>query len=258
MTSEQIEVTYKATTPLFCGGSTSDITEIRVSSIKGMLRWWWRALAWPRYEGSEADKLHAIHHDEAELFGSAVRGQSKVILRLLPPTVTPTTLRVGDTLSLDGKAVREGARYLGYGVMVADQGGPAHAAMPPGTTGDRARASHARSGTATTRTAGRCRQGARPARRPRRQEPERLWQPGPAGDLAGQLSQMGRTGLGRRSGHRDRPAAAVRRTVLPDPALHRAVGENPHPARAGPRGTAATRASRSRRSRADALSQLGP
>jgi CRISPR-associated protein Cmr1 len=118
MTCEHIEITYNVVTPLFCGGAGGDTAEVRVPSIKGVLRWWWRALAWPRYPGTEAERLRAIHRDEAALFGSAEGGKSKVILRLLPSAATACVAK-GEVLTTAGGRVGDGARYLGYGVMEA-------------------------------------------------------------------------------------------------------------------------------------------
>jgi CRISPR-associated protein Cmr1 len=118
MTSSQIEVTYKVITPLFCGGAGGDTAELRIPSIKGVLRWWWRALAWPRYPGTEPERLRAIHRDEAALFGSADGGQSKLILRLLPSRASGLAAK-GEVLTASGQVVGEGSRYLGYGVMEA-------------------------------------------------------------------------------------------------------------------------------------------
>jgi CRISPR-associated protein Cmr1 len=114
MRCEQFEITYKVVTPLFCGGARGDVAEVRVPSVKGVLRWWWRALAWSRH----GDDLDELHGREASLFGSAKAGQSKVIMHLVP-SAAPRALRAGDVLTLDGKVVGDGARYLGYGVMEA-------------------------------------------------------------------------------------------------------------------------------------------
>lgn len=115
MATERIEVRYRVVTPLFCGGARSSMTELRLPSFKGVLRWWWRALAWSRYQGD----LSAIQTDEDALFGSARRGQGKVVMRLLPPTSPPEVVEKGEVLKLDGRVVGEGARYLGFGVMEA-------------------------------------------------------------------------------------------------------------------------------------------
>ncbi len=101
-----IEATYQVTTPMFCGGANPADAELRLPSFKGVLRFWWRALAWPRRNGD----LEAIKHEEDELFGSADMGQSRVSMRLTdyvkPQIQAGNSLRAGP-----------GAKYLGYGVM---------------------------------------------------------------------------------------------------------------------------------------------
>lgn len=58
-------------TPCFCGGADQARSEIRVPSIRGQLRWWYRAL------GGRLDQ-------ESRLFGSADQnyGMSKLLLRI--------------------------------------------------------------------------------------------------------------------------------------------------------------------------------
>ena len=113
----EIEVTYRVVTPLFCAGADSTHPEIRLPSFKGVLRFWWRALAWSR---CRAD-LEAIRRQEDALFGSAGGGQSCVSMRL-ELTTNPPIVRKGEVLTVSrtgGDVVGEGARYLGYGVMEA-------------------------------------------------------------------------------------------------------------------------------------------
>lgn len=76
--------------PLIMSGHTSleKGDSLRPSAIKGALRFWWRALQWPRFRESHAsdkDALKALHQAEADLFGAAAGEsgkQSKVLLRL--------------------------------------------------------------------------------------------------------------------------------------------------------------------------------
>ena len=116
-TPTQIEAVYRVVTPLFCAGADTRKAEIRLPSLKGVLRFWWRALAWSRLNGD----LEAIRNQEDTLFGSAGRGQSRVSMRLglgLRPSVVPE----GRRLAIPGQKCRvvgQGARYLGYGVMEA-------------------------------------------------------------------------------------------------------------------------------------------
>ena len=64
-----LTATFAVTTPLFLGGADlqNGRPELRPPSIKGVLRFWWRALAWSRHDGD----LSKIHSAEAELFGAA-------------------------------------------------------------------------------------------------------------------------------------------------------------------------------------------
>ena len=114
MPTDRIEVTYKVVTPMFCGGARPSTAELRLPSFKGVLRWWWRALAWSKCEGD----LCRVKSAEDELFGSARRGQGKIVMRLLPSN-PPPMIKEDDVLTLNGQVVGEGARYLGYGVMGA-------------------------------------------------------------------------------------------------------------------------------------------
>ena len=77
--STEIEATYRVVTPMFCGGAEPEThAELRLSSFKGVLRFWWRALAWSRLGGD----LGRIKQHEDALFGSADGGQSSVSMRL--------------------------------------------------------------------------------------------------------------------------------------------------------------------------------
>ena len=114
----EIEATYRVVTPMFCAGADPRCgAEIRLPSFKGVLRFWRRALAWSRCGGD----LTAIKAEEDTLFGSSKSGQSRVAMRLvLPPDLKPIdcgqVLNVSPTIN---RAVGEGCRYLGYGVMEA-------------------------------------------------------------------------------------------------------------------------------------------
>ena len=114
----EIEVTYRVVTPLFCAGADPARPELRLPSFKGVLRFWWRALAWSRHSANP----EAIRRQEDALFGSAGGGQSRVSMRLDLPAV-PRTVHKDKVLTVSrkdgGVVVGEGARYLGYGVMEA-------------------------------------------------------------------------------------------------------------------------------------------
>lgn len=122
-----IEVSYTVTTPMFCSGAhpKENEPEFRLASFKGVLRYWWRALAWSRFDGD----LDRIKREEDSLFGSAAGGQSRVLMRLAAPKAS-TVLHKDTVLTTqpgNDTVVGEGVRYLGYGVMEA------FASRPKGT-----------------------------------------------------------------------------------------------------------------------------
>lgn len=114
--TKTIEAEYRIVTPLFGAGADSNNAELRLPSFKGVLRFWWRALAWQRCVG----ELGRIKAEEDALFGSTGTGQSRVIMRLVPsrlPNQVPRSKRL--TMPGTDAIVGDGARYLGYGVMEA-------------------------------------------------------------------------------------------------------------------------------------------
>lgn len=108
--------TFSLNTPLFLGGAEPQKgpPELRPPSIKGALRFWWRALAWSRCGGD----LGKIHSAEETIFGAAAGGQASFLLRVRPSTgnVLPKDQVLQGS---DGKAVGIGARYFGFGLMSA-------------------------------------------------------------------------------------------------------------------------------------------
>ena len=113
-----IDATYRVVTPLFCAGADFAHPELRIASFKGVLRFWWRALAWPRYDGD----LDRIQQREGCIFGSVNQGQSRVFMRLAATNGAPKICQNGWRLTVvadSDETVGTGARYLGYGVMEA-------------------------------------------------------------------------------------------------------------------------------------------
>lgn len=104
----EIEATYRVVTPLFCAGADQRRAELRAPSLKGVLRFWWRALAWSRCNGD----LERIYTEEAALFGSSDVGRSRVSIRVDLSDVQK---------SVSGKDLQgTGVRYLGYGMTERD------------------------------------------------------------------------------------------------------------------------------------------
>lgn len=126
---QEIVARYRVLTPLFCGGAKpSEAAELRLPSFKGVLRFWWRALAWSHYGGN----LTRIKDAEDDLFGS-VRQRSKVVMRLGEAS-GDMKLNASAPLTDRGRVVGSGARYLGYGVVDAVAGKLSRACLVPATT----------------------------------------------------------------------------------------------------------------------------
>ncbi|MCP4353894.1 MAG: type III-B CRISPR module RAMP protein Cmr1 [Desulfobacterales bacterium] len=64
--------------PCFCGGANQTISEIRVFSIRGQLRWWYRIC------GATKDDKGSTLEDESRLFGSSDKeyGRSSLVVRV--------------------------------------------------------------------------------------------------------------------------------------------------------------------------------
>lgn len=117
-----VEAKFRIVTPMFLGGANHEADEIRPSSVKGMLRFWWRALNWSKFRSvkgaDDASALRELHKEEAKLFGSAANdgkgGQGQFLLTVQ-----------SDKLQCTNKGQRHkfsaAARYLGYGLMNAGQ-----------------------------------------------------------------------------------------------------------------------------------------
>ena len=82
-----LTATYRIVTPMFIGNAEQKADSLRPPSIKGALRFWWRALNWGRFlreAGTESAALKHLHQKEAHLFGSAAdeagSGQGRFLL----------------------------------------------------------------------------------------------------------------------------------------------------------------------------------
>ena len=112
---KRIDKTYKIITPMFIGDAKQELTSLRPPSIKGALRFWWRALNWATYfNGDIAQSLRKLHEQEGKLFGQAARegvetGQASFLLQLSeqPKLIRENSWPQNNT----------GSGYLGYGLM---------------------------------------------------------------------------------------------------------------------------------------------
>ncbi len=122
-----IKATYRIVTPMFIGDADKNPTDgIRPSSVKGALRFWWRALHWGTFweeqKGDEAAALKALHEAEARLFGSSMdekkerSGQGGFLLSIEQPSNRLTTEQ--GSIHKEFKDCQT-AHYLAYGLMGA-------------------------------------------------------------------------------------------------------------------------------------------
>lgn len=114
-----LKASFKIVTPMFLGDADQKASDIRPPSVKGALRFWWRAINWSRYlklcNGRELDALRELHVDECEIFGSAAKdvagithGQSRVILKVTQPEKI--------SFVYDWPATNTDSGYLTYGL----------------------------------------------------------------------------------------------------------------------------------------------
>lgn len=112
--SSPLVARYQISTPMFLGGAGSDecAEKIRPSSLKGALRFWWRAINWGRVYsacGKNTDAaLQQLHKEEGALFGLAAKtnGKQKV------GGQSAFRLRIRDDGSKAGKEPVRGIPYL--------------------------------------------------------------------------------------------------------------------------------------------------
>lgn len=125
-----VTATIEVVTPLFLGGADPARTvELRAPSIKGVLRFWWRSLAWSRHGGD----LNTIQKEEQEIFGTAgddrgSLGQSSFGLRT---RWLQESVRLAGTEPRSLTSSRPGASYLGYGIINRGQGNPPRPCYEP-------------------------------------------------------------------------------------------------------------------------------
>lgn len=75
-----IQATYRIVTPMFIGDAEQNATGIAPQSVKGALRFWWRALMWGEIRSqdqfnTDEKALRELHEQEAKLFGIAMDEQ---------------------------------------------------------------------------------------------------------------------------------------------------------------------------------------
>lgn len=122
--SHTLTARFRIVTPMFLSGVKNKVPDdrIREPSLKGALRFWWRALNWGRFrqaEGGDAAALQALHKEEARLFGAAAekgksKGQSRFLLRVTEQPKTSGQVT-------DWPQNQTGSGYLGMGLFAMGQ-----------------------------------------------------------------------------------------------------------------------------------------
>ena len=115
-----IKATYRIVTPMFIGDAEQNATGISPASVKGALRFWWRALRWGQIRtglADDASALKCLHCQEGTLFGSSADNGNAAAFTLRVASTNLKITRV-DTEHPDFKNT-PAARYLGYGLMEA-------------------------------------------------------------------------------------------------------------------------------------------
>lgn len=97
---EILKATYRVATPMFMAGAEQR-PELRPASFKGVLRFWFRALAL-----SDVESWQEVKKKESELFGST-DAQSNVLMKIQSEFA----------IESDEKRWDLGCSYLGYGVI---------------------------------------------------------------------------------------------------------------------------------------------
>ncbi|MCB4205238.1 type III-B CRISPR module RAMP protein Cmr1 [Deferribacterales bacterium Es71-Z0220] len=78
---EKVTYNIEVVTPMFIGGADPKSAELRVPPIKGMLRYWWRAINYSKVINND---FSTLFKDESKLFGDSDKfGRSKTIIEII-------------------------------------------------------------------------------------------------------------------------------------------------------------------------------
>ncbi|MCX7096280.1 MAG: type III-B CRISPR module RAMP protein Cmr1 [Methylococcales bacterium] len=110
----KITASYRIVTPMFIGDANQQASDISPTSVKGALRFWWRALNWGKAlkeaNNNEAAALRELHAQEAKLFGGLAEtvndeqtgGQGAFLLRVTDNTQSLSASKLDNDYSLNG------------------------------------------------------------------------------------------------------------------------------------------------------------
>ena len=95
-----IQATCQIVTPMFIGDAEQNATGISPASVKGALRFWWRALMWGKIRSGLADDasaLKCLHCQESTLFGSSAdNGNAARFTLIVKQNVKPNKVKVSN------------------------------------------------------------------------------------------------------------------------------------------------------------------
>jgi CRISPR-associated protein Cmr1 len=128
---ETIKFECEVITPMFLGGADGKSAELRAPSIKGALRFWWRAM-------NGHLPLKELHEREAEIFGGSgdKQGRSKVIVRVVPVSIkkssSPLSGKIAENPSWYRTDIRADVlRYLTLGTFAMGENHGNHEYFEP-------------------------------------------------------------------------------------------------------------------------------
>lgn len=110
-----IRATYRIVTPMFIGDAEQKASGISPASVKGALRFWWRALMWGKIRAeiqSDTAALQRLHREEAALFGSSADNGNAAAFTLRVDTTAIKTEHKTDF----PKGGNDPSGYLGLGL----------------------------------------------------------------------------------------------------------------------------------------------
>jgi CRISPR-associated protein Cmr1 len=114
-----VRASFEIVTPAFIAGADQTKAELRIPSLRGVLRFWWRALVYARYQGD----LDEIRKREAWLFGSTDRQSGVIVSFEGEPRVRVLNQRTWNN--------DDWQFYTGYG-LVESTGGVEREFLAPG------------------------------------------------------------------------------------------------------------------------------
>jgi len=133
---QPVTATFDLVTPTFLGGATpAQVEGFRLASLKGALRFWWRAVRYAELVAeltghAQPEVLSALQAEEGRLFGSSGdrQGQGCFLMRFAgaAPSLAIVDRASGGRANqlrdgADGPVAGPGALYLGYGLAKAGQ-----------------------------------------------------------------------------------------------------------------------------------------